>query len=313
MATQGNKVQISRSVKHLHLALGLDVDRDAPFPKPGLIHGVSLSLFSQSVRDLQDPRNSALFEGTTKGLQYLLDELNRTIPKIFFFEGRTALYLSEEHPDLLSKIRKHAAIIGSHAMDHEDLLGTESKIPLGIDDSFEILTRGVYAVKTAIGTEPKAFRAPYMRIDRALLAKLPQLGIQIDSSLYLETTKPPVPFCISNHHQSLLEIPIVKYPETDRKFIYLYLWSLFEHQRPPKDYIKVLYDLSENEKATGSTGICLVNLHPWHLAYNIVEKRYLSNHEIEENLRLLCIILDEVSDKQEIKFQIPEYILENKG
>ncbi|MHA2498541.1 MAG: polysaccharide deacetylase family protein [Candidatus Hodarchaeales archaeon] len=313
MATQENKVQNSRSVKHLHVALGLDVDRDAPFPKPGLIHGVSLSLFSQSVRDLQDPHNSALFEGTTKGLQYLLDELDRTIPKIFFFEGRTALYLSEEHPDLLSRIGKHTAIIGSHGMDHEDLLGTESKLPLSIDDSFEIIAKGVQAVETAIGTKPKAFRAPYMRIDQALIEKLPRLGIRIDSSRYLETTKPPVPFCISKHPQSLFEIPIVKYPETDRKFIYLYLWSLFEQQRLPEDYIKVLYALSQNERATETAGICLVNLHPWHLAYNIVEKRYLSNHEIEENLRLLHTILDEISDKQEIEFQIPEYISENKG
>ncbi|MFW9914288.1 MAG: polysaccharide deacetylase family protein [Candidatus Thorarchaeota archaeon] len=291
----------------------MDVDRDAPFPKPEITHGVSLPLFSKSVRDLQDPRNSARFEGTTKGLQYLLDELDRTIPKIFFFEGRTALYLSEEHPDLLTRIGKHTAIIGSHGMDHEDLLGTESKIPLSIDDGFEILAKGVQAVETAIGTKPKAFRAPYMRIEQALIEKLPRLGIWIDSSRYIETTKPPVPFCISDRPQSLFEIPIVKYPETERKFIYLYLWSLFEQKRPLEDYIKVLYELSQNERATETTGICLVNLHPWHLAYNIVEKRYLSNHEIEENLMLLLTILGEISDTPEVKFQIPNYISGNKG
>jgi peptidoglycan/xylan/chitin deacetylase (PgdA/CDA1 family) len=246
-------------------------------------------------------------------LQYLLDELDRKIPKIFFFEGRTAVYLSEEYPDLLSRIRKHSAIIGSHSMDHEDLLGTESKIPLSINDSFEILAEGLHAVETAIGVKPEAFRAPYMRIDQALIEKLPRLGIRIDSSRYLETTKPPVPFCISDRPQSLFEIPIVKYPETERKFIYLYLWSLFEQKRLPEDYIKVLYELCQNEKTTETNGICLVNLHPWHLAYNIVEKRYLSNHEIEENLMLLLTILGEISDVPEIKFQIPKHISGNKG
>ncbi|MFX0115944.1 MAG: polysaccharide deacetylase family protein [Candidatus Hodarchaeota archaeon] len=289
----------------MNVALALDVDRDAPFPKPGLVHGVSLPLLSRDVADLQHPGKSALFEGTIKGLQYILDELDIPIPKIFFLEGRTALHLKNNFPDLLSRIKGANSIIGFHGMDHEDLVGAESNVPMTLEASLETLSKGMRAIHAATGIRPSIFRAPYMRISNALLNKLTTLGINADSSLYLETTKPPAPYRISNQSVPLWEIPVVKYPENQQKFIYMYLWPLFERKRPLEDYIRVLHNLSQNENPTEEIGLCLVNLHPWHLAYSIMEKRYLSNSELAENFLFLRSIIDDMLSYGEIKFHLP--------
>lgn len=281
------------------------MDRDAPFPKPGLVHGVSLPLFSRNIAELKDPRKSALYEGTIKGLQCLLDNLEHNIPKLFFLEGRAALYLRENNSDLLVKIQQQSSVMGLHGMDHEDLEGSASKVALSMDEGFELLAKGVLAIQSATGANPRIFRAPYMQISHELLLRLPQLGIEVDSSLYVETTTAPVPYRISNQSSPLWEIPVVKYPETSQKIIYLYLWPLFERKRIPEDYIHALRCLSQNEESSEKSGVCIINLHPWHLAYSITERRYFSSREVADNIVLVNHIIGGLFDQDGIEFYVP--------
>ncbi|MFQ5976499.1 MAG: polysaccharide deacetylase family protein [Candidatus Heimdallarchaeota archaeon] len=269
-----------------------------------------MPLFSKNIAELKDPRRSALYEGTVKGLQCLLDNLEGNIPKLFFLEGRAAIYLREIESDLLVKLEQQASVIGLHGMDHEDLEGSESKVALSLDEGFEILANGVAAIQNAIGAKPRIFRAPYMRISHELLLRLPQLEIEADSSLYLETTTAPVPYLISNQSNPLWEIPVVKYPEASQKILYLYLWPLFERKRTPEDYIYALRCLSQNEGSSGNSGVCMVNLHPWHLAYSITERRYFSNREVEDNILLVNHIITELFDQAGIEFCMPAILEE---
>jgi len=191
-------------------------------------------------------------------------------------------------------------------MDHEDLIGTESKITISLREITSIIAKGAEAVQSVTHVPPRIFRAPYMRIERTILAKLPDLGIRSDSSLYLETTSAPIPYHVV---PGLLEIPVVKYPKSDGKFIYMYLWPLLEQKRPTEDYIHTLIQLCENNESPEEHSFCLINLHPWHISYRITERRYLSVKEINKNLELLQIVLDGIREHPRIHFELPEVVV----
>ncbi len=285
----------------------MDVDRDAPFTKEGLVHGISMPLMSRDFSFLKDPSRAAVFEGTVAGLQSFFDELEIVIPSLFFLEGRATIFLAENHTDLLKKMK--SSIIGFHGMDHEDMVGSSSKIPLSLEENLKTINDGKKIIQEVTGFNPIIFRAPYMQINTNLLEKLPSCGFQFDSSLYTETSQPPFPYEVT---KGLTEIPVIKYPQGSQKFLYLYLWSLFEGKRSPEEYIKVISDLAIKKNvshdSTVPSTICLINLHPWHLAFNISEKRYLTKQECEKNLHYLQFILDELSQFSEISFELPSIL-----
>ena len=291
-------------VSNLGLALCIDVDRDAPFPIQGQIHAVSHFLLKKPgnlTKLITDPQKSMITRATIKGFESVINLVkSMDIPLNIFIEGRLAEYLPIEAPELVKELSLHQNEWdwGVHGFDHEDFPGLETGLSLTKDQQRGILRKARQAVQSLVGSHPIGFRAPYTRLKEDTLTIVEEEGFTYDSSLYIDTFAAPKPYKIL---EKLWEVPIVRVPENEGKRYYFYLWTLFEHTRPLQEHIQVASQLLKKKR---DPGLLTINFHPWHLGYNIKERRYLSQQEFTLNLGLLekyLTRLQEIQEK-EIKF-----------
>ncbi|MFX1511659.1 MAG: polysaccharide deacetylase family protein [Promethearchaeota archaeon] len=274
--------------------LGIDIDRDAPFPHLGVSHAVSLPL-KPKIKDLTDPEQCFTYFGTITGLEGLIPILkDYSIPTVFFFEGRALEQFRDNEKNLLKRISDQSlASYGIHGYDHEDLLGKDSGVPLTEKEQQNIFTTSKNHVQTILKKSADGFRAPYTRITSSSLNILEKLDFKFDSSLYSRTSTIPSPYQIGQ----LWEIPIIQIPNGPS----FYLWALFERKRNIQNILNILKSLTiqkdpHSEEARGTIPlIWSINFHPWHISYNIGKARYLRNSEVNENLYLLQQVIDFLS------------------
>ena len=88
------------------------------------------------------------------------------------------------------------------------------------------------------------------------------------------------------------------------KGMYTYLWPMFEGKRKLEESISNYLELVENSK--DEVSYISINLHSWHFAYNIAQKRYLTKMEIKENLESFRKLISVLENIEEIRFSTPE-------
>lgn len=246
----------------------------------------------------------AVFDCTIQGLTRTLELLKDLgIKANFFIEARTLLYLREQNNELIKPLLKNE--ICCHGMNHEDLTGEITGVPIDYNQQLKILEEATQTIKSVLKVEPRGFRAPYLKINSDTIKALTKLGYLYDSSIMVETIEPPFPYRINDKQINIIEVPLPVYPQKSGKMT-LYAWALFEKRRNIDEYIKAIRVYHKNDKG----GLFQISFHPWHLAYLIREKRILKEEEIEENVNDLKKLLSQLNEDCNKMFTISEYLNE---
>lgn len=261
----------------------VDLDRDAPFPVKGISYAVSMPLQEKLTSELREPVSSAVIEGTGKGLSLLIDVLNDLdIPAVFFHEARTLALLKEFYPVVIDQLKTLDIQHGLHGLDHEDFSGNLTGVKLTKVKQEKLIYEGKKLVQDSLDVKINIFRAPYMEPGEHLFDLLVNAGIYQDSSYYKEATAAIAPEITGE----LVEFPVIRTPKRSAfDGMYTYLWPLFEGNRSLEDvtanYLSLLANSKNQENRSPNTSFISLNLHTWHFAYLVKEKRYFREVEME--------------------------------
>ncbi|MDR3074546.1 MAG: polysaccharide deacetylase family protein [Candidatus Methanoplasma sp.] len=210
----------------------VDLDRDVNTPVPGEIPAGSVD---------RGAGTSPRFGSARAGLDVLLGILSDAgMRATFFAEGRTLETISA------GGLSRHE--VGVHGYDHEDMTSMSGR------DIRECMSKAVGSVRSTVGRDPTAFRAPYMKMNDAVLGILPEFGIKYDSSVYVPLNASIMPRVLPN---GITEIPVPEGTDSSGKKIAAYLWPMHEGRRKPDDYVKMASEVEE--------GVFVLATHTWHM------------------------------------------------
>lgn len=284
----------------VYIAICLDIDRDAPFPIHGVSHGVCLPYHNLSSKIWKNPTNFTL-EATVIGIKKLFkifEELK--YPFSSFIEASIIETLIKEVPGFDKINNNMNCDLGLHGLYHEDLSGEQTGIKFSRKEEESILNQACNIFENSFGIPPIGYRAPYLKISDNTLDLLSEKKFQFDSSQVI--TSNIIPQVDSG---LISKIPVLRY-ETQHKPFISYFWTLFEKIRPEEEIISLYTEIIEKTKKTiknsDSPYVLTLNLHPWHIAYSVNEKRYLDNADIEYNIESLIRILKSISKINNISF-----------
>ena len=273
----------------LRVAITLDIDPDANRPVPGRVDAVSPPIEAGLAR----------FDAVHDGFRSTLDILaSLSIPATLFFESRTARELVKRGLDLPALCRGHE--IACHGREHEDLLGTESGLPLSQAQMHDVLSESVAEIEQATGSRPTGFRAPYTRVNDTALAVLADLGFAYDSSITRRVGPnwPMAPYAAAQALNSLWEIPLPSFRDNRGKRMSCYLWPLFEGRREAAEYIDIATQCAQRFPG----GISQLALHPWHIFID-EEGRPVTSSQASRNRDGLTEILNQVSQLEGVEMK----------
>ena len=288
----------------------IDFDRDAPFPKQGVKYAISQSMQDSAISDNIPPNKAISIYATEQAFDSILDLLiDNDLPVVFFVEAHTFGLFAMRNPQKISRLSNPLFEIGCHGYDHEDLSGTETGIAFTKLEEKSLLAKAKNSIELITKTKVYGFRAPYMRISPHTFDVLKELNFKYSSSTYQEAVGGIVPYYIRN---DLVEIPVIKTPKnTEFKGMYTYLWPLFEKRRSIEEVVKNFKKLTKNSPSVNS--YISINLHSWHFAYNIEEKRFLSTEEMETNLQAFSYLIKALKELNNCNFSLPyKWLLEYK-
>ncbi|MBS7288148.1 MAG: polysaccharide deacetylase family protein [Candidatus Freyarchaeota archaeon] len=275
-----------------YVALTVDLDRDYPVPVSGKIKAASYS-----------PECKPSFTCTIKGLRALIGFLEETgVKATFFIEARTLHHIQALEDALVSAITKNE--VGCHGMDHEDLAGKYTGVPIPPHKQLALIRKATEIISKITGLKPTGFRAPYLSTTPNLGEILRNLNYKYDSSMYLESFKPPHPYLLGC---KVFEVPLPLYPLGEKKAT-LYTWALHEGKRSVDDFKRILDAYLENDDG----GLLIISTHAWHLAYKISSNLKLSSREVRENISLFYNFLTYLEDKGASLVSIERYLKEVK-
>ncbi|MFX0174176.1 MAG: polysaccharide deacetylase family protein [Candidatus Hodarchaeota archaeon] len=298
----------------INIAICLDIDRDAPFPKKGVAHGASLCSYNRNSNEWKNPQNFSL-KGTIKGIKNLLmifEEKN--LPLTLFIEAGVIEKIIEEIPNFFSALRGIGSDFGLHGLYHEDLTGKESGVLISKYQESLILEEALRIFRRYFKQEPVGFRAPYLNLSENTLELLAKNRFLYDSSVI--KTANHVPYIYEDKNHKIVEVPILRY-ETDSNPFILYLWTLFEFIRPVDQIITMIQNIIDNTKKLESydeinnPSTLTINFHPWHLSYYIKEKRYFTEQEVRGNIKNFLKILETLMQTEGVKFVSISEVINN--
>ncbi|MFX0183965.1 MAG: polysaccharide deacetylase family protein [Candidatus Hodarchaeota archaeon] len=298
----------------INVAICMDIDRDAAFPKKGVTHGVSLSSHYRSINEWKDPLKFSL-KGTIKGITNLLTIFEeKNLPLTLFIEAGVVEKTIEEIPNFFYTLRGIGSDFGLHGLYHEDLTSKESGVPISRNQERLILEEALCIFKRYFKQEPVGFRAPYLKLSENTIELLAKNRFLYDSSV-IETAN-HVPYIYENKNHKIVEVPILRYKTDSNPFI-LYLWTLFEFIRPVNQIIKIIQKIIDNTKNLESyndlnkPSILTINFHPWHLSYYIKEKRYFTEQEVRGNVKNFLKILEALIQTEGVNFVSISEVINN--
>ncbi len=275
-----------------YVAFTVDLDRDYPVPVQGSLKATSFS-----------PENKPSFMCTIKGLGALVNLLEELgIKATFFIEARTIQHIKSKDETLIDFIVKNE--IGCHGLDHEDLVGEYTGRPIPPSRRLALIKKATEIISETVKLKPVGFRAPYLRVPPNLGGILRSLGYIYDSSVCLETFKPPHPYLLGCR---IFEVPLPLYPLESGKAS-LYTWALLEGKRKLDEFKKMLNTYLENDDG----GLLVISTHAWHLAYRISSRSELSTKQVKGNIDMLREILTYVENIGGSLTLIEEYLKHNK-
>lgn len=266
-----------------YISFTIDIDRDVNIPLKNEVKAFSFPAEKKQIR----------FSSSQKGFLLLIDLLNKlNINATLFFEGKTTEVFSKEL-NLKSLTKSHE--VGSHGYEHEDFLGTDSKIILSKKQKKEILQKSLKTLNEIFGKEIKGFRAPYCRIDYELIDILAELKFSYDSSMIKEYSvrQKVIPFIAKGSENEIIEFPIPTFK--DQKKTSLYLWQLHEGKRTAEQYINLIKSVLKKNQ------ILILATHPWHICENFA-RGILNKEEVIKNLKEVEKILIEVKKVKNVEF-----------
>lgn len=246
------------------LCVTVDFDRDVNRAVPGRRGAVSSE--DMTCRTVSTMEGSIL-------LSEMFDDLG--IRATFFAEAATLQLVGA------SSLSGHE--VGLHGYDHEDFSGHVSGLPMTVPEIEDVMERSVSAVKDAVGTAPKGFRAPYMRTHGPLMAMLKDYGIEYDSSEYSDLGRVMLPY----RKWGITEIPVPKGRDASGRAVAAYLWPMHEGSRSPEDYADMGSEMEE--------GVFVIATHAWHMT----ESRkggIMGPEELERNLSNVRKVIESFLD-----------------
>ncbi len=238
----------------LYVALTVDVDPDANRPEPGRTDAVSAGAGGRvSLR--------ACRQGL-EALAALLEELH--LPCTLLWEARSLRVLARTAPRLVhSLVENKACEHGCHGLRHEDFAGRDSGLPIGGQQTLEIMQEATRIVTGETGRRPAGFRAPYCRLTPGLRRALAALGYSYDATL-MRTPGSHWPLTASRLRGTdgrVWELALPRGRDRSGRPITGYLWQLLEGRRRPEDHV----EFAARAAGMCSGGLLQVALHPWHL------------------------------------------------
>ncbi|MHA1687654.1 MAG: polysaccharide deacetylase family protein [Candidatus Heimdallarchaeaceae archaeon] len=289
----------------------IDFDRDAPFPQPNIKYAVSHPV-QISIHDnkILTSTNAISMYATEQTFDLLLDLLmDHDLPAVFYIEGHTLELFAKRNPNKINRLSNPLFEIGSHGYDHEDLSGKDTGIVFTAPEEKYLLEKAKNSIERIVKSKVYGFRAPYMRISSHTFDILEELKFRYSSSTYLESAGSIMPYYIRN---GLVEMPVIKTPKnTEFNGMYTYLWPLFEKHRTVNEVVKNFKKLLKNSLSADS--YVSINLHLWHFAYSIKEKRFLRSEEVEANIKAFSYIVKTLRGLNNCNFVLPhKWLSEHK-
>ena len=218
------------------LCFSVDVDRDANECVPGKVNAVSRG-------------GGIRFTSSGSGTDSILDMLNDIGMKATFFaEARTLQNISASFGN---------NEVSMHGLDHEDMTGEVSGIPLTEDELNKIMQDSADIIKDHTGKAPEGFRAPYMRINKRVTDVLSKY-VRYDSSVYAALNSTMHPYDTGN---GMKEIPVPAVSDKNGKKMYAYLWPMHEGKRTYEEYVRMADAVKD--------GVFVLATHSWHMAETI--------------------------------------------
>lgn len=281
----------------LYVAISLDIDPDAN----SAVEGRHDALSSPT------EHGKVTIEACKRGLQKILELLDiYDIDATLFYEARTAQMLVADGMNLQKLSERHE--VSCHSLKHEDFLGKVSGMPMEEEAIEEALTKAKDILENIFERDIKGFRAPYIRINQAVVNVLEQLGFHYDSSetVVMGTEWTGDPFPLEMFDSNLLELALPSFHDAKSKKMSSYLWAIFEGQRDSDDYVDAV--LWARDVAKG--GLFIFPIHPWHL-YVDCQGNPSTMEQVKKNLENLEYILSQLKQIDGIQLLRQDKYLNN--
>ena len=288
---------MKKDSKALSVAISLDIDPDANCAVKGRYDALSSPVEQGAVR----------IDACKKGLLKIFELLDAySLDATLFYEARTADELVRNGVDLPSLSARHE--VACHSLKHEDFLGVVSGVPMGGDAIVETVEKAKTILEKIFVREIKGFRAPYTRVNRAVIKALEQLGFMYDSS---ETTPLGAewqgePYPLAGYDSNLLELALPSFKDSNGKKMTSYLWAIFEGKRVAREHIDSVLWAREVVKG----GLFIFSMHPWHL-YTNYEGIPFHSERVKENIRNLEDIFSQLKQMKGITLKRQDRYLED--
>lgn len=271
----------------MYVAVSLDIDPDSNSAVWGRHDALSSPVEQGEIR----------VDACKKGLQKILGLLDEyDIDATLFYEARTAQMLVARGMDLSKLSGRHE--IACHSLKHEDFLGKVSGLPMDEKSIEKTILAAKDILEKIFEREMKGFRAPYTRINRAVLNVLERLGFQYDSSetvpFYNGWLGKPYP--LKAFDSGLLELALPSFPDAQGKKMSSYLWAVFEGRRFPDEYIGAVVQAGKAPRG----GLFIFSIHPWHLYEDSCGNQF-SNSQATKNLENFESIVSQLKQMQGIR------------
>ena len=266
--------------KPLYVAISLDIDPDANSAVEGRHDALSSPTEHGEIR----------VNACKNGLQKILDLLDKCdIDATLFYEARTAQMLVADGMDLPKLSERHE--VACHSLKHEDFLGKVSGLPMDEKSIEKTLSEAKDILEKIFERAVKGFRAPYTRINRAVVKVLERLGFHYDSSetVTLSTEWAGNPYPLEAFDSSLLELALPSFHDAKGKKMSSYLWAIFEGRRCSDEYINAVSEA----RGVSKGGLFVFSIHPWHLFVDCRGNQFSKNH-VRKNLENLESILSQM-------------------
>lgn len=264
----------------MYVAISLDIDPDANSAVEGRHDALSSPVEEEAIR----------IDACKMGLRKILDLLDAyDITATLFYEARTAQMLEADGMDLPALSERHE--VACHSLKHEDFLGKVSGIPMEENAIEHTAARAVAILQKMFGRPVKGFRAPYTRINHAVIRVLERMGFMYDSSetMPLGDGWTGSPFPLKTFGSRLMELALPSFPDANGKKMSSYLWAIFEGRRDFQEYTEAVLRARE----VARNGLFVFSIHPWHLYVNsrgVPFQREQARQNVENLERILSSI-----------------------
>ena len=239
----------------MYVTISLDIDPDANSAVEGRHDALSSPVKEEAIR----------VDACKMGLLKILELLDaHDVAATLFYEARTAQMLEADGMDLPALSERHE--VACHSLKHEDFLGKVSGMPMEEDAIEKTASEAVEILKNMFGRTVKGFRAPYTRINHAVVRVLERMGFMYDSSetMPLGNGWTGNPFPLKTFGSKLMELALPSFPDANGKMMSSYLWAIFEGRRGYQEYTDAVLRAQE----VARNGLFVFSIHPWHLYVN---------------------------------------------